>query len=157
MAKPETKYKLIAKNRSARYEYEILETLEAGLVLSGSEVKALRERACQLTDCFCLVRGREAWIHGLHIHPYSHGGVWNLDPDRKRKLLLHRKEITYLDSKLHGKGSALIPLQIYFDENGRVKLQIALAQGKKLYDKREDMARRDMDREIQRALKMRNR
>lgn len=148
--------KLIAKNRSARHEYEIIETFEAGIVLVGSEVKALRERACQLTDCFCLVRSGQAYIHGLHIHPYSHGGVWNVDPDRRRTLLLHRQQIRYLDQKLRVKGTALIPLQIYFDEHNRVKLQIAFARGKKLYDKREDMAKRDMDREISRALKARS-
>ena len=91
--------KSIARNRSARHEYEILETFECGVVLTGTEVKSLRDRGAQITDAFCLVRGREVWLHGVHIHPYSNGGVWNVDPDRKRKLLLHRSQITYLDSK----------------------------------------------------------
>ena len=148
----------IAKNRSARHEYFIEETFEAGIELTGTEVKSLRERACQLTDAFCLIRGREAWLHGVHIHPYSNGGVWNVvDPDRKRRLLLHRRQIDYLDAKLRQKGLALVPLEIYFDEHNRVKLAIGLARGKKLYDKRADMARRDSDREIARALKERNR
>ena len=149
--------KTIAKNRSAHHEYFIDETFEAGIELTGTEVKSLRERACQLTDAFCLIRGREAWLHGVHIHPYSNGGVWNVDPDRKRRLLLHRRQIDYLDAKLRQKGLALVPLEIYFDERSRVKLAIGLARGKKLYDKRADMARRDSDREIARALKELNR
>jgi len=148
---------VIAKNRSAHHEYFIDETFEAGLVLTGTEVRSLRERACQITDAFCLIRGREAWLHGVHIHPYSHGTVWNVDPDRKRKLLLHKRQIDYLDRKLRLKGAALIPLQLYFDEHNRVKLTIGLGRGKKLYDKRDDMAKRDANREIQRALKERNR
>ena len=122
----------IAKNRSARHEYFIDETFEAGIELTGTEVKSLR---------------------GVYIHPYSNGGVWNVDPDRKRRLLLHRHQIDYLDAKLRQKGLALVPLEIYFDEHNRVKLAIGLARGKKLYDKRADMARRDSDREIARALK----
>ena len=149
--------KAIAKNRSAHHEYFIDETFEAGIELTGTEVKSLRERACQLTDAFCLIRGREAWLHGVHIHPYSNGGVWNVDPDRKRRLLLHRRQIDYLDAKLRQRGMALVPLEIYFDEHNRVKLAIGLARGKKLYDKRADMARRDSDREIARALKELNR
>ena len=155
--KADPSIKVIAKNRSASFEYFIDETFEAGLVLTGTEVKSLRERACQITDAFCLVRAREAWLHGVHIHPYSHGTVWNVDPDRKRKLLLHKRQIDYLDRKLRLKGVALIPLKLYFDEHNRVKLTIGLARGKKLYDKRDDMATRDVNREIQRALKERNR
>ena len=132
--------KSIAHNRSARHEYEILETFECGVVLTGTEVKSLRDRGAQITDAFCLVRGREVWLHGVHIHPYSNGGVWNVDPDRKRQ-----------------KGLALIPLDLLFDTHNRVKLVIGLARGKKLYDKRADAARRDSDREIQRALKERSR
>ena len=149
--------KSIAHNRSARHEYEILETFECGVVLTGTEVKSLRDRGAQITDAFCLVRGREVWLHGVHIHPYSNGGVWNVDPDRKRKLLLHKSQITYLDAKLCQKGLALIPLDLLFDTHNRVKLVIGLARGKKLYDKRADAARRDSDREIQRALKERSR
>ncbi|MGI6230665.1 MAG: SsrA-binding protein SmpB [Tractidigestivibacter sp.] len=149
--------KTIAKNRSARHEYFIDETFEAGIELTGAEVKSLRERAAQITDAFCLIRNGEVWLHGVHIHPYSMSGVWNVDPDRKRRLLLHRGQIDYLDGKLRTKGVALVPLELYFDEHNRVKLCIGLGRGKKLYDKREDMARRDVDREIRRALKERNR
>ena len=151
------KRKTISKNRSAHHEYVIEETLEAGIVLKGTEVRSLRERAAQITDSFCLIRGGECWLHGVHIHPYSHGTVWNVDPDRKRKLLLHKNQIDYLDRKLRLKGVALVPLMLYFDEHNRVKLQIGLCRGKKLYDKRDDMAKRDTDREIQRALKERSR
>lgn len=149
--------KTIARNRSARHEYTIEETLEAGIELKGTEVRALRERACQITDSFCLIRGREVWLHAVHIHPYSHGGVYNVDPDRKRRLLLHRKQIDYLDQKLRVKGVALVPLEMFFDENNRVKLIIGLGRGKKLYDKRDDMAKRDMQRDIERAMRERNR
>lgn len=149
--------KTIAKNRSARHEYEVLETFEAGIELKGTEVRSLRERACQITDTFCLVRKGETWLHGLHIAPYSHGSIFNVDPDRKRKILLHKKEIRYLDEKLKQKGFALVPLEMYFNEQNRVKLTLALARGKKLFDKRRDMAKRDTQREIERALKDRNR
>ena len=151
------KRKLISKNRSAHHEYEIEETFEAGLVLKGTEVRSLRERAAQITDSFCLIWGGECWLHGVHIHPYSHGTVWNVDPDRKRKLLLHRRQIDYLDAKLRLKGLALVPLELFFDEHNRVKLVIGLARGKKLFDKRADMAKRDVQRDIQRAMKERNR
>ena len=149
--------KLISKNRSAHHEYFIDETFECGIELSGAEVKSIRERACQITDTFALIRGGECWLVGLHIHPYSHGGVWNRDPDRRRRLLLHRKEIDFLDGKLRNRGYALVPLELYFNTDGRVKLLLGLGRGKKLYDKREDMAKRDVQREIDRALKERNR
>ncbi len=153
----ERQRKTIARNRSASHEYFIDETFDAGLVLQGSEVRSLRERACQITDAFCLIRGGEAWLHGVHIHPYSHGSSWAPDPDRKRKMLLHRNQIDYLDGKLRNKGTALVPLELYFDEHNRVKLTIGLGRGKKLYDKRADMAKRDVQRDIQRAIKERNR
>ena len=149
--------KLIAKNRSARHEYFIEETYECGIELAGTEVRSLRERACQITDTFALIRDRECWLVGVHIHPYSHGSIFNRDPDRRRRLLLHRKEIDHLDAKLRNRGYALVPLELYFNEDGRVKLSLGLGRGKKLYDKREDMAKRDVDREIQRALKERSR
>lgn len=147
----------MARNRSARHEYEIEETFEAGIELKGTEVRSLRERPAQITDSFCLIRSGQCWLHGVHMHPYSHGNIWNVDPDRKRRLLLHRKQIDYLDGKLRVRGMALVPLEMYIDEHNRVKLQIGLGRGKKLYDKRQDMARRDTDREIARAMKERNR
>ena len=149
--------KTIAKNRAARHEYQSEETLEAGLVLRGTEVRSLRERAAQITDSFCLIRNGECWLHGVHIAPFSHGSIFNVDSDRKRKLLLHRRQIDYLDGKLRTKGMALVPLEMYFDDHNRVKLVIGLGRGKKLYDKRADMARRDVEREIARTLKERNR
>lgn len=154
---PKRERKLIARNRSARHEYFVDETFEAGVELRGTEVRSLRERACQITDAFCLIRGGQCWLHGVHLHPYSHGNIWNVDPDRKRRLLLHRRQIDYLDGKLRAKGMALIPLELYFNEQNRVKLLIGLCRGKKLYDKRADMARRDVDREIRRAIKEKNR
>ena len=154
---PKRERKTIAKNRSARHEYFIDETFEAGIELRGTEVRSLRERAAQITDSFCLIREGQCWLHGVHIPPFSHGTIFNVDPDRKRRLLLHRRQIDYLDRKLRTKGTALVPLELFFDDHNRVKLFIGLARGKKLYDKRQDMAQRDMDREIQRALKERNR
>lgn len=151
------KGKLIAKNRRAFHDYEIVDTYEAGIVLTGTEVCSLRENNCQLTDCFALIRNNEVWLNNLHIAPYSHGNIANVDPDRKRKLLLHRREIRMLTQKTQEKGMALVPLKIYFDHNSRVKVEIALARGKKLYDKRAAMAERDSKREIERALKQRYR
>ena len=160
MAQPkpgERQVKEIAKNRTASHDYFIEETLEAGVVLTGTEVRSLRERNCQITDAFVLIRNGEAWLHGVHILPFSHGNLANGDPDRKRKLLLHKRQIEYLNSKVQQQGATIVALRMYFDEHNRVKLAIGLAKGKKNYDKRADMARRDMDREIQRALKERSR
>ena len=116
------KEKTIAKNRRAFHDYEILDTYEAGIVLTGTEVCSLRENNCQLTDCFALIRKGEVWLNNLHISPYSHGNLNNPDPDRKRKLLLHRKEIRTLEQKTQEKGMAVVPIKIYFDHNSRVKL-----------------------------------
>ena len=149
--------KQIAKNRKAFHEYEILETFEAGIALTGTEVCSLRENNCQLTDCFALVRHGEVWLHGLHIAPYSHGNIANPEPDRKRKLLLHKNQIRYMEQKTQEKGMALVPIGIYFAPNSLVKVEIAIARGKKLYDKRATMAARDSKREIERALKERMR
>lgn len=147
----------IAKNRKAFHEYEILETLEAGIELTGTEVRSLRENHCQLTDCFALVRNGEVWLHNVHIPPYTHGNIANVDPDRKRKLLLHKKEIRQLQEQVKEKGMAIVPLKTYFKENSLVKVELAVARGKKLYDKRASMAARDSRREVERALKERNR
>ena len=153
---PKRERKLIARNRSARHEYFVDETFEAGIELRGTEVRSLRERACQITDAFCLIRGGQRWLHGVHLHPYSHGNIWNVDPDRKRRLLLHRRQIDYLDGKLRAKGMALIPLELYFNEQNRVKLLIGLCRGKKLYDKRQDIAKRDQRREVEKEFKVKN-
>ncbi|MBS5450628.1 MAG: SsrA-binding protein SmpB [Coriobacteriia bacterium] len=153
----EPSIKVIAKNRTASHDFFIDETFEAGLVLTGTEVRSLRERNCQITDAFVLIRNGEAWLHGVHILPFSHGTIFNANPDRKRKLLLHKRQIEYLNSKVTQQGAAVIALQMYFDEHNRVKLEIGLARGKKTFDKRADMAKRDADREIRRALKERSR
>jgi len=157
MAKGKEGKRLIAKNRRALHEYDILETYEAGLVLKGTEVRSLRENNCQLTDCFALIRGGEAWLHNVHIAPYSNGNIANVDPDRKRKLLLHRKEIRLLEQKTREKGLTLVPISMYFADNSLVKVELAVARGRKLHDKRQAMAERDTKREIDRALKERSR
>lgn len=149
--------KLIAKNRKAFHEYEVLETLEAGIALTGTEVRSLRENNCQLTDCFALVRNGEVWLHNVHISPFAQGNINNADPDRKRKLLLHKKEIRKLQEATREKGMALVPLKMYFKENSLVKVELAVARGKKLYDKRASAAERDAKRDIDRALKARSR
>ena len=149
--------KLIATNRRAQHEYELIETYEAGIVLSGTEVRSLRDNNCQLTDCYALIRSGEVWLHNVHISPYRNGGWDNPDPDRKRKLLLHRREIRTLEQKTREKGFALVPLSMYFSENSLVKVELALARGKKLYDKRQTIAKRDATRDIERAMKQRYR
>lgn len=155
MAKHEEK--TIAKNRKAFHDYEILETFEAGIELTGTEVRSLRENNAQLTDAFALVRNGEVWLSNFHISPFSNGNIANVDPDRRRKLLLHKKQIRYLAEKTQEKGLAVVPLKLYFKDNGLVKVEIALARGKKLHDKRSSMKERDMRREIDRALKDRAR
>lgn len=147
----------IAKNRKALHEYEVLETFEAGIELTGCEVRSLRDNHCQLTDCFALVRGGEVWFHNVHIPPYANGNIANPDPDRKRKLLLHKRQIRQLQERVREKGLALVPLRMYFKENALVKVELAVARGKKLYDKRASMAERDSRREVERALKERSR
>lgn len=157
MAKDKPKIDIIAKNKRAFYDYEIHETFEAGIVLSGTEVRSLRDGGGQLTDTFALIRRGEAWLHGLHIKPYSHGNRANLEPDRVRKLLLHKKQVRYLGDKTAQAGLALVPLKLYFNADGRVKVDLGLAKGKKLYDKRHSIAEKDVKREVDRALKARSR
>ena len=149
--------KTIARNRKASHEYELMERFEAGIELTGTEVRSLRENNCQLTDCFAIIRGGEVWLHNVHIPPFSQGNIANVDPDRKRKLLLHKKEIRMLQEKTRERGMALVPTKMYFMENALVKVELALARGKKTYDKRASMAERDSRREIERALKERSR
>lgn len=155
MAKREQKS--IAKNRKAFHEYEVLKSFEAGIELTGTEVCSLRENNCQLTDCFALIRKGEVWLHNLHIAPYSHGNIANVNPDRSRKLLLHKSEIRTLHQQLKEKGLALIPLKMYFSTNNLVKVELALCKGKKLYDKRATLAAKDAKREVERTLKNRAR
>jgi SsrA-binding protein len=148
--------KLIADNRRARHEYELLERVEAGLVLQGTEVKALREGRATIQRAFADVRGDEIWLVGANISAYDKGGLANHDPERDRKLLLHRREIDRLRSRVQEKGLTLVPTRLYF-KDGRAKIEIALARGKELHDKRRDIASREADRQIDRALKSRPR
>ncbi len=147
----------ISKNRKAQHDYFVEERYECGIVLTGTEVCSLRENSCQLRDCYVTIRNGEAWLDGVHIAPYSHGTIYNASPERRRKLLLHKKEILQLGQRVKEKGYALVPLSMYFDENGRVKVEIGLCKGKKLYDKRAAIAERDAQRDIQREFKARNR
>ena len=153
VARPE---KTIAENRRARHEYHLSDRVEAGLVLTGSEVKSLRAGGAQLRRSYADLRDGELWLIGLHIAPYEQAGIQNHDPDRDRKLLLHRKEIDSLTGKVLERGFTLIPTRLYF-KDGRAKVEIALARGKDVRDKRRDIARRDADRQIERALKQRSR
>jgi SsrA-binding protein len=148
--------KLICNNKKAFHEYFIEEKFEAGMVLKGTEVKSLRVGKANLNDSFALVRGGEAFLHNLHISPYDFGNRENHDPDRMRKLLLHKKEIDKLFGKVREQGYTLIPLRLYFKE-GKAKVELGLAKGKKLHDKREDMKKKDMKRDVAVALKERNR
>jgi SsrA-binding protein len=147
----ETGQKLIAQNRKARHDYAVLETFEAGLVLTGTEVKALRAGRASLVDAFAVITDGEAWLHGAHIAEYSQGTWTNHAPRRIRKLLLHKEEITKLIGTTKEGGLTLVPLSLYF-KDGRAKVEIALARGKKAYDKRQDLAERDANREIARAM-----
>src|SRR2546425_2447369 len=139
-----------ATNRRARHEYEILETLEAGLVLRGTEVKSLRAGLVNFKDSYATMRNGEAWLTGCHISPYSHGTDANHDPERDRKLLLHGREIARLTGKVAERGLTLVPLRLYF-KRGRAKLELGLARGKKLHDKRSALREREVRREMDRA------
>ncbi|MEX2582434.1 MAG: SsrA-binding protein SmpB [Gemmatimonadota bacterium] len=144
--------KLIVSNRKARYEFQILETWEAGLVLQGTEVKALREGKANLHDAFARFDRGELWLFNLHISPYEPGNRFNHDPLRPRKLLLNKREMRKLVGQVEQKGLTLVPLDLHF-RRGIAKVNIALARGKKLHDKREDLKKKDLDREIARGYK----
>jgi SsrA-binding protein len=147
--------KIIARNRRARHDYHIEDVIEAGLVLTGTEVKSLRAGRASLTDGFGQISGGEAWLHGVHIPPYDMGTWTNHEPRRTRKLLLHRKEIDRLERSTAERGLTLVPLSLYFHD-GKAKVELAVARGKRTYDKRHDLARRDAAREVERALRRRN-
>ena len=146
--------KTVAQNRKAYHDYFVEEKFECGLVLYGTEVKSIRNGRVNLKESWAQIRNGEAWAEGIHISPYEQGNIFNRDPLRPKKLLLHRNEIRKLDSQVMRQGSTLIPLEIYF-KDGKAKLQLGLCKGKQIHDKRDAMAKRDSDREIQRA--MRNR
>ena len=147
--------KVMARNREAYHEYFAIEEFEAGISLAGTEVKSIRQGTLSLKDSWCNVKDGELWIRQMHISPYEKGNIFNRDPLRPKKLLMHKREINYLFGKVKQDGFAIIPLQVYL-KNSRVKVKIALCKGKKLYDKRDDMAKRDAKRQIERAMKERN-
>ncbi len=144
--------KIVARNRKAKHEYHILESYEAGIVLQGTEVKSIRSGKANLKDSFAMLEGEEIFLHNLHIAPYTHGNRENHEPERKRKLLLHKRQIKGLIGKVHQTGKTLIPLSLYF-KNNLVKVELALAKGKKSHDKREDIKRKEAQRDIERAFK----
>lgn len=146
--------KIIASNRRARHDYTIEDTVEAGLVLTGTEVKSLRAGRASLADGFGQITDHEVWLHGVHIPEYTHGTWTNHEPRRTRKLLLHRREIDKLANSVNEKGLTLIPLSLYFS-GGKAKVELAVARGKRAYDKRQDLAKRDAAREIERELRRR--
>ena len=147
--------KLIANNKKAYHDYFILETYEAGIALHGTEVKSLRMGKCSIKEAFIRVENEEVYVYGMHISPYEKGNIFNKDPLRVRKLLLHKSEIRKLLGKTKEKGMTLVPLKVYFKDS-LVKVEIGLAKGKKLYDKRQDIAKKDQQREAQRDFKVRN-
>ncbi len=147
--------KLITENRKARHEYFVLEDFEAGIELTGTEVKSIRQGNVNLKDSWCSIENGELFIKQMHISPYEKGNIFNTDPLRVRRLLMHKKEIMRLYGKQKQDGLTLVPLSMYFKDS-RVKLQLGLCKGKKLYDKREDAAKRDAKRSIDRALKSQN-
>jgi SsrA-binding protein len=143
-----TGHKIVASNRKARHDFEIIETVECGIVLVGAEVKSLRAGGVQLRDSYARVEGSACWLHGVHVAPYTHAhGVGRPDPDRSRKLLLHGQEIQRLGARVAQDGLTLVPLTVYFNEEGRAKVEIALARGRKNVDKRHAIAERDAKRE----------
>lgn len=148
--------KTIAENRKARHDYFIIESFEAGIELVGTEVKAIRRGGVNLKDSWCSVENGELWVKGMHISPYDHGNIFNRDPMRVRRLLLHKREIMRLSGVLKQEGLTLIPVSLYF-KGSRVKVQVGLCKGKKLYDKREAMAAEAAKRDIARAVKEKNR
>lgn len=150
MAREEVK--IVAQNKKARHDYFIEQTLEAGIVLSGTEVKSIRQGKVNLKDSYAAIKDGEIILSGMHISPYEQGNIFNKEPMRDRKLLLHRFEINRLIGYTQQKGMSLVPLQLYF-KRGKVKLELGVAKGKKLFDKREDIAERDAKREIDRRLK----
>lgn len=145
-------FKVIAQNKKARHDYFIEQTVEAGIVLSGTEVKSIRLGKVNLKDSYATIQNGEIFLNGMHISPYEQGNIFNKDPLRDRKLLLHKAEINKLLGYIQQQGMSIVPLQMYF-KRGNVKIELGVAKGKKLYDKREDIAKRDANREIDRNLK----
>lgn len=147
--------KLIANNKKARHDYFLEETYETGIELHGTEVKSMRQGNCSIKEAFVRIQDGEIYIYGMHVSPYEKGNIFNKDPMRPKKLLMHKKEIHQLLGKIKEKGYTLVPVQVYF-KGSLVKVEIALARGKKLYDKRQDIAKKDARREAERDFKIRN-
>ena len=154
MAKKETQ-KLIANNKKAYHDFFIDENYEAGIALHGTEVKSMRMGKCSIKEAFIRIENGEVFVYGMHVSPYEKGNIFNKDPLRVKKLLMHKYEIRKLTGKVAEKGYTLVPLQVYFKE-GKVKVEIGLARGKKLYDKRQDLAKNDQRREMEKEFKVRN-
>ena len=149
----ENKSRVLVTNRKARHDYHVLETFEAGIALVGTEVKSLREGKGNLKDSFAKVENGELFLYNMHISPYEKGNIFNRDPLRTRKLLMHKKQINRLAGRVQENVLTLIPLKVYLNERGLVKVELALAKGKAIYDKREDIKRRDAKREVEKAFK----
>lgn len=149
-------FQTVARNKKAYHDYFIIESMEAGIELFGTEVKSVRQGKVNLKDSWCTIDSGEVFINGMHISPYEHGNIFNRDPIRVRKLLLHKREIMRLFGLMKQQGYALIPLQVYF-RKGKAKVQLGLCKGKKLFDKREDMAKKAANRDMERAMKERGR
>lgn len=147
--------KLVANNKKAYHDYFVDEKYEAGIVLHGTEVKSLRLGKCSIKEAFIRIENGEVIVYGMHISPYEMGNIFNKDPLRPKKLLMHKSEILKLTGKIKEKGYTLVPLQVYFN-NGRAKVEVGLCRGKKLYDKRHDIAKKDQQREAQKEFKIRN-
>ena len=147
--------KLVANNKKAYHDYFVEEKIEAGLVLHGTEVKSLRMGKCSIKESFIRIENGEMFVYGMHISPYEKGNIFNKDPLRVKKLLLHKAEINKLTGKIKEKGFTIVPLQVYFKE-GKAKMEIGLCRGKKLYDKRQDIAKKDQKREAEKEFKIRN-
>ena len=147
--------KLVANNKKAYHDYFVDEKIEAGLVLHGTEVKSLRMGKCSIKESFIRIENGEMFVYGMHISPYEKGNIFNKDPLRVKKLLLHKSEINKLTGKIKEKGFTIVPLQVYF-KDGKAKMEIGLCRGKKLYDKRQDIAKKDMKREAEKDFKIRN-
>ncbi len=155
MAEKSKERKLIANNKKAFHDFFIDETYEAGVALHGTEVKSMRMGKCSIKEAFIRIENGEMFVYGMHVSPYEKGNIFNRDPLRVKKLLMHRTEINKLEGKIAEKGFTLVPLQVYF-KDGKVKVEVGLARGKKLYDKREDIAKKDQRREFEREFKVKN-
>ena len=155
MAEKKSGRKIMAQNRKAFHDYFVEDKFEAGIALAGTEVKSIRKGTLNLKDSFCIIKDGQIFVHGMHISPYEQGNIFNKDPLRPRRLLMHRREITKLFNAVKQDGYSVIPLSVYFNERSKVKLELGLCKGKKLYDKRDAAAARDAKREIDRNMKLR--